>query len=168
MERWLNEWQFIRSGSTVREYYILATRIIGIVEEFQENDNWIEYTERLEHYFTADQIAGVGKKRAVLPSSCGAKTYKLIRNLVSPGKPIDKTFAELVNIVKNHLNPRPSTIVYRFKFNSRFRQPRESIHQYVALRLSWSSGRYDPRSFGLWGEWWKDARSTVDRKPIAF
>ena len=67
-----------------------------------------------------------------LPSSCGVKTFKLIRNLVSPEKPIDKTFAELVNIVKNHLNPRPSTIVYRFKFNSHFRQPRETIHQYVA------------------------------------
>ena len=68
----------------------------------------------------------------MLLSSCGAKTYKLIKNLVSPGKPTDKTFTELVNIVKNHLNPRPSTIVYRLKFNSRFRQPRETIQQYVA------------------------------------
>ena len=102
--------------------------LIGKVEEFQENDNWIEYTERLEHYFTANEITDAGKKRAVLLSSCGAKTYKLIRNLVSPGKPTDKTFAELVNIVKNHLNPRPSTIVYRFKFNNRFRQPKETIH----------------------------------------
>ena len=106
--------------------------LIGKVEEFQENDNWIEYTERLEHYFTANEITDAGKKRAVLLSSCRAKTYKLIRNLVPPGKPTDKTFAELVNIVKNHLNPRPSTIVYRLKFNSRFRQPRETIHQYVA------------------------------------
>ena len=34
--------------------------------------------------------------------------------------------------MKNHLNPRQSTIVYRFKFNSLFRQPRESIQQCVA------------------------------------
>ena len=87
--------------------------LIGKVEEFQENDNWIEYAERLEDYFTANEITDNGKKRAVLLSSCGAKTYKLIRNLVAPGKPTDKSFAELVNIVKNHLNSRLSSIVYR-------------------------------------------------------
>lgn len=52
--------------------------------------------------------------------------------LVNPRKPTDKSFIELVNLVKNHLNPRPSSIVYRFKFNSRFRQQGETIHQYVA------------------------------------
>lgn len=81
--------------------------LIGKVEEFQENDDWIEYTERLDQYFLANEITNNEKKRAVLLSTCGAKTYKLIRNLVSPGKPRDKTFAELVNIVKNHLNLRP-------------------------------------------------------------
>ena len=73
---------------------------IGKVEEFQENNNWIEYIERLEHYFTANAITDNGKKRAVLLSLCGAKTYKLIRNLVAPGKPTDKFFAELVNLLK--------------------------------------------------------------------
>ena len=34
--------------------------------------------------------------------------------------------------MKNHLNPRPSSIVYRFKINSRFRQPGETIQQYAA------------------------------------
>lgn len=63
--------------------------LIGKVEKFQENDYWREYTERLGH-FTANEITDAGKKRAVLLSSCGAKTYKLIRNLVSPGKPTDK------------------------------------------------------------------------------
>ena len=49
-----------------------------------------------------------------------------------PRKPTDKSFAELENLVKNHLNPRPSSIVYRCKFNSRFRQQGETIQQYVA------------------------------------
>ena len=51
---------------------------------------------------------------------------------MAPGKPTKKSFAELVNIVKNHLNPRPSSIVYRFKFNCRFRKQGETIQQYVA------------------------------------
>ena len=37
--------------------------LIGKVEEFLENGNWIEYTERLEHYFTANEITDAGKKR---------------------------------------------------------------------------------------------------------
>ena len=97
-----------RENITFGDEDIMAS--IGKVEEFQENDNWIEYAERLEHYFTANEITDNGKKRAVLLSSCGAKTYKLIRNLVAPGKPTDKSFAELINIVKNHLNPRPSSM----------------------------------------------------------
>ena len=55
-----------------------------------------------------------------------------MRNLVNPRKPTDKSLVELVNLVKNHLNPRPSSIVYRCKFNSRFRQQGETIQQYVA------------------------------------
>jgi len=52
--------------------------------------------------------------------------------LVNPRKPTDKSFVELVNLVNNHLNPRPSSIVYRFKFNSWFHQQGETIQQYVA------------------------------------
>ena len=80
--------------------------LTGEVVEFQENHNWIEYTGRLNEYFFANEITDNGTKRVVLFSSCGAKTYKLIRNLESPGKRNDKTFTELVNYVKNHLSPQ--------------------------------------------------------------
>ena len=97
-----------------------------------KKESWIEYTECLEQYFVVNEITDNGKKRAVLLSVCGANTYNLIRNLVNPRKPTDKSFAELVSLAKNHLNPRPSSIVYRFKFNNHFRQRGETIQQYVA------------------------------------
>ena len=109
-----------------------AMALIGKVEEYDEKESWVEYTDCLEQYFSANEITDNGKKRGVLLSVCGAKTYQLIRNLVNPRKPTDKSFAELENLVKNHLNPRPSSIVYRCKFNSRFRQQGETIQQYVA------------------------------------
>lgn len=120
------------------EYYICRKdimRFIGKVEEFQEHDIWIEYTESLDQYFLANGITDYGKKWTVLLRSCGAKTYKFMRSLVSPGKPSDKSFAELVNIVKNHLNPRPlqlTTVYYSKVQVSQFIKDRESIQQYVA------------------------------------
>lgn len=43
-----------------------------------------------------------------------------MRNLLSPDKPGDKRFSELVELLKNHYIPTPSEIVQRFKFNSLF------------------------------------------------
>ncbi len=63
----------------------------GSVGEFNEAvEDWSSYTERLEHYFTANDVEAIEKKRAILLSGCGAPTYKLIHSLVAPGKPSDK------------------------------------------------------------------------------
>ena len=55
-----------------------------------------------------------------------------MRNLCAPEKPGDKTFDDLVKLVKDHQNPKPSETVQRFKFNTRDRNPNESISTYVA------------------------------------
>ena len=65
-------------------------------------------------------------------SVIGPTTYKLLRSLVSPEKPGDKSFKDLVNKLSDHFNPTPSVIVQRFKFHGKFRQPGESITAYVA------------------------------------
>ena len=64
--------------------------LIGKIEEYNESDSWIKYTKLFEHYFVANEITDNNKKPAVLLSACGAKTYKLIRNLVNPRKLTDK------------------------------------------------------------------------------
>ena len=78
-------------------------------------EEWSEYIERLEFYFEASGVSDGDKQRAIL-----LKTHKLIRNLTTPEKPSDKTFAELVDLVQRHQHPKPSAIVQRFKFNTRF------------------------------------------------
>jgi len=52
-------------------------------------------------------------------SVCGASSYTLIRNLVYPVKPSDKSFEELCDVMRNHTNPKPSEFIQHFKFNSR-------------------------------------------------
>ena len=97
-----------------------------------DQEGWDQYIERLEHYFSANGITDSGKQRAILLTVIGAKAYSLLRNLVSPAKPGDKTLAELCILMQKHYNPAPSEIVQRYKFNSRFRGEGESVADFVA------------------------------------
>ncbi|XP_039887198.1 uncharacterized protein K02A2.6-like [Simochromis diagramma] len=106
---------------------------IGTLVAFDpKNQTWDEYTEILEQFFAANGIDDAEKQRAILISVVGAATYSLIRNLLSPAKPKDKTFQELVLLMKNHFDPKPSEIVQRYKFDSRSRKPNETVMEYVA------------------------------------
>ena len=58
--------------------------------------------------FIASDVTVAEKKRPILPSACGASTYQLIRNLVSPGKPTNKLFYEIIKLGKDHFDPTPS------------------------------------------------------------
>ena len=50
----------------------------------------------------------------------------------APAKPVDKSFRELVTLVKDHHTPPPSVTVQRFNFNSRSQKDGETIAQFVA------------------------------------
>ena len=84
------------------------------------------------HYFTANDVKTDEKRRAILLSVCGAHIYQLVRSLVSPEKPADKTFEEIVKLVRDHLTPPSSCIVRRFYFNSRFQKETETVGLFVA------------------------------------
>ena len=62
----------------------------------------------------------------------GASTYRLIKTLLLPGKPNDLSFADLVQRVKIHFNPKPSVTVKRYKFNTHKQKPGESVAEYIA------------------------------------
>ena len=102
--------------------------IYGTIGEFVEgNEDWTEYEERLGHFFSAHEITEEAKKHSILLSACGAKIYKVIRNLATPWKPGDIPYDELVSLVASYHNPKPSVIVQRFKFHSHFRKQGQSV-----------------------------------------
>ncbi|XP_061570028.1 uncharacterized protein K02A2.6-like [Cololabis saira] len=106
---------------------------IGTLAPFDPKiQTWDEYTEILEQFFEANEIEDEDRQKAILISVVGASTYRLMRNLLSPDKPKDKSFQELVLLMKNHYDPKPSEIVQRYKFDSRNRKPSESVMEYVA------------------------------------
>ena len=105
----------------------------GTIGEFDpEKEDWTSYTERLQQYFTANDVDNASKQRAILLSVCRPKTYQLIRNLIAPAKPVTKSLEEIVQLVQEHHHPKPSAIVQRYHFHSRFRQEGESISTYVS------------------------------------
>ena len=111
---------------------IMATSIGSVGEFVPDLEDWMQYAERLGHYLTANGINEVGRKKAVLLTTIGAKAYKLLRTLVSPEKPGDKTYDELVAAMQQHHSPKPSPIVQRYRFNSRLRREGESVAQYLS------------------------------------
>jgi len=105
----------------------------GTVSQFHpQKESWTTYIERLNHYFVANDVEDVEKKRSILLSACGPATYKLIRSLVETGTLETTSYADIVKLVKAYYEPTPSIIIKRFQFNTRTRQPSESIATYIA------------------------------------
>ena len=76
----------------------------GKIEEFDSlREDWPQYVERLGFFFDANGIDDAEKRRAVLLTVVGAATYKVLRSLVSPAKPGEKSYAELIDALSAHL-----------------------------------------------------------------
>ena len=85
----------------------MATAIHGSVGEFDASkEDWTSYTERLQQYFAANDIPEE-KQRAVLLSSCGPQTYNLLKSVLAPEKPTDKSFVQIVQLMKDYFQPKP-------------------------------------------------------------
>ena len=77
----------------------MATKHGSVCEFDSSVEDWTSYTERLQQYFAANDVAE-GKQRAVLLSVCGCQTYQLVKNLLAPERPADRTFQEIVLLMK--------------------------------------------------------------------
>ncbi|XP_069114491.1 uncharacterized protein [Argopecten irradians] len=107
-------------------------RSIGKIGQFDDSiESWETYVERTELYFTTNNIDGDVKVASFL-TVIGAKTYGLLKNLCAPDKPADKTFDDIIVILKNHLCPKPSEIAERFRFHKRDQRSDESAMSYIA------------------------------------
>ena len=113
-------------------------------------EDWSIYIERMEQYFVANDVTTAAKKRAILLSACGSSTYTLIRSLLSAEELKSTSYINLVKLVKDYYEPKPSVIVLRWKFNIRCRQEGESLAAYAAaLRNTVSLGIPCQTCFGI-------------------
>ena len=98
-----------------------------------DSGSWTEWEERLHFFLESSDITDEKKKKATFLTVCGKKTYSLIRSLISPEKPINVSFEDLIRVVKDHQDPTPSVLVSRFKFGSCRRRAGQTIADYVAV-----------------------------------
>ena len=107
--------------------------VYGSLSEFKsEEEDWKNYVERIECYFTANEINDAAKKKNILLSVVGAKTYSLIRSLADNDVSAE-SYAGLITLMSNHLHPVKNEIAERFVFNRRDRKDGESIRQFVSV-----------------------------------
>ena len=113
----------------------VATRMaasLGSMNAFDpETDNWSAYVERLESFFTANEIKDE-KKVSVLVTFLGAKAYELLQNIIAPAKPANQSYDDLITAMKDHLDPKLLTIAGHFRFHQQNQKEGETIAQYLA------------------------------------
>lgn len=69
---------------------------------------------------------------AVLLGAVSEETYALLRNLLAPSSPKEKSFAEIIQTLHAHFKPRPLVIAERFLFHRLNQEADESVSDFVA------------------------------------
>ncbi|UYV64552.1 K02A2.6-like, partial [Cordylochernes scorpioides] len=111
--------------------YVRSCKSCQLVKEYnEETETFDTFYERLEQFLILEE-AGDEKKKAYLLTLMGSKTYGVLKNLCSPILPKDKTFDNLINILKRHFSPKRSIVVERFIFFKRMQLKEESISDYL-------------------------------------
>ena len=110
---------------------------IGSLDEFQ-----VGRIFRMEQYCIAKSVAEE-KRVAVFLTAIGGATYELLRNLLSPDAPKDKSLDKLKSTLRTHLT---LMIAERFKFYRRTQREGESVAEYV-VALKELSTHCDFRTF---------------------
>ena len=106
--------------------------MLGFMDAYNpDTDDWSAYIERLDLFFLANEIKD-DKKVAVLLTVLGTKAYSLLRTIIAPSKPAEKTYKQLVDTMKSYVEPKPIVITKRFRFHHRDQKEGETLVQYLA------------------------------------
>lgn len=116
------------------------------IEYFDKHKcSWTRWVERLENVFL---IYGTPEivRASLLLHYIGQDTYNTLCDKLTPEKPVQKSYAELVKLLENHFEPKPLEIVENYRFHLRKQQDGENIEEYLVnlrkLSLHCNFGAY--------------------------
>ena len=98
-----------------------------------EKEDWNACTERFEQFILTNGVEGEKKVVATFLTTVGSETYNLVRDLLAPAKPSTMKYAELVETLQSHYEPKPLIIAERFHFHKRDQLEGESVAEYSAV-----------------------------------
>ena len=79
-----------------------------------------------------NKVNGDAAKRATLLSVVGPLTFRVLRSLLTPAKPGDTSYLDIVTKLTEHFSPKPTEIVQRSRFYSHIKKPGETISTFLA------------------------------------
>ena len=83
--------------------------LFGTIGEFDPSvEDWTSYNEHMDFYLQANEVEDPSKRRSILLTSVGPRTYKLLRNLVAPSSTAETPYKELVQLFSAHYKPAPT------------------------------------------------------------
>ncbi|KOB61554.1 putative retropepsins like ltr [Operophtera brumata] len=89
---------------------------VGKIKEFDMSEgNWRAYGDRMEMYFKANAVKEE-LKLPILIASMGDAAYELLSDLASPKKPSALEYELVMEMMLNHLDPKPSLLAERYRF----------------------------------------------------
>ena len=114
------------------------------LEEFDCSSTDIDsYFERLHAFYRANNVRDSANVDVFL-SVVGPKVYKLLKSLIAPTLPSDKTIDELYQTLKRHVQPMDSVISHRVRFYTRKQKDTESVTDFISeLKLLAAECEFD-------------------------
>ena len=105
---------------------------VGSVSVFDaDQEDWTAYIERVEQFFVANGVANEARIPTLI-ALMGSQKYGLLKSLTTPTKPSTLSFKEIVNILQDHLAPKPLLIAECFCFHKQNEGLDEDVSTYVA------------------------------------
>ena len=99
-------------------------------EHIDGKEDIASYIERVELYFAANYVEA-DYEVATFLALTEADAYGVLRNLLAPELPKDKSFNELKELLVSHYSPKPILIAESFKFHRRNQHESETFAQFV-------------------------------------
>ncbi|MCP4487559.1 MAG: hypothetical protein GY820_09620 [Gammaproteobacteria bacterium] len=92
-------------------------------------ESWME---RFEIQLELLEITDTSKQRNAFLAAIGAEGYEMLRNLVTPKKPKEESFADLKKKLLEFVKPTPVTLMERYNFSHCAQEKDESVSEFLA------------------------------------
>lgn len=109
---------------------IVRAGMFGQIEQYVIGENFGEYVNRLEMFFLVNDTPD-NKKVPVLVTVAGPSLYSIAARLSSPEDPRTKSYEDLVDLLKKHLDPTTNIVAERYKFRKCEQMSSQSVTEFI-------------------------------------